>query len=300
MKVMITGACGYVARSLIARLEERGHELVLVDRTRPEEATQFNPGGAGRLAIPLVTRWPFIQAEITDEPTMLKATEGIDAVIHLAAVVTGFPEQGVEIFHVNATGTFIMLDAARKAGVQRFFVASSINAFGTIYWRLSGRPSPYTKMPLDESFPPVPEDPYSLSKYVNEETCAAFHRAYGITTAAFRFAGVWRDDMYREKLAQGLTPTTEWSDLLYQWVHVEDLVRGIAQALDEPQLPGHGVYTLGAADTICPEPTMEILERFRPDLAATVDKPLEGRAPLMSIDRARAAFGYDPQHRMGP
>ena len=38
---------------------------------------------------------------------------------------------------------------------------------------------------------------------------------------------------------------------------------------------------------------MELLARFRPDLAATVDPPLEGRAPLLSIDRARRTFGYD-------
>jgi nucleoside-diphosphate-sugar epimerase len=85
-------------------------------------------------------------------------------------------------------------------------------------------------------------DPYSLSKLVNEETCAAFHRAYGITTAAFRFAGVWHDKMYRERIAEGLPLTTEWSDLLYQWVHVKDLVHGLRQALEAPELPGHGVY----------------------------------------------------------
>ncbi len=64
-------------------------------------------------------------------------------------------------------------------------------------------------------------------------------------------------------------------------------------------MPAHGVYTLGGADTTCPEPTMDILDKFRPDLAATVVKPLSGRAPLLSIDRARAAFGYDPQWRLG-
>src|SRR5437773_2119301 len=83
--------------------------------------------------------------------------------------------------------------AARLAGVRRFFCASSINAFGTFFWRLSGKPVIYRKLPLDESFAPVPEDPYSLSKWVNELTCDAFHRAYGITTAAFRFAGIWDD-----------------------------------------------------------------------------------------------------------
>jgi nucleoside-diphosphate-sugar epimerase len=178
--------------------------------------------------------------------------------------------------------------------------ASSINAYGTIYWRISGQPVEYRRMPLDESFEPVPEDPYSLSKFVNELTCAAFHRAYGMRTAAFRFAGVWTEAMYQQRLQEGLAATQAWSDDLFQWVHVLDIATGLRQALEAPDLPGHGVYTLGAADTRCPEPTLEILQRFRPDLAANLTEPLPGRAPLMSIARARRAFGYNPQYRLGP
>ena len=184
--------------------------------------------------------------------------------------------------------------------MRRFFCASRINAFGTFFWRLSGKPVIFTKLPLDENFIPVPEDPYSLSKWVNELTCDTFHRAYGITTAAFRFAGVWDDQLYEEKKTKGLEPTKAWSDDLYQWVHVRDVARGIRQALEKPDLAGCGVYTLGASDTRCPEPTMEILKKFHPDLIRKIDIPIHGRDPLLSIDRARRMFGYSPQFRLGP
>jgi nucleoside-diphosphate-sugar epimerase len=298
MKVLITGACGFVGRNLIKELEDQGHELRLVDMTRPEDATMFG-GAQGRIPSPLVTDWPFTLAEITDEEAMLRACEGMDAVINLAGEPRGLPEIGVDTFRTNALGTFVMIDTAHRAGVSRFFCASSINAFGTFYWRLSGQPAPYTKMPLDETFSPVPEDPYSLSKLVNEETCAAYYRAYGMTAVAFRFAGVWSQDRYAQVLNEGLQPTTEWADDLYQWVHVGDVVRGIRQALEAERLTGFGAYTLGAGDTRCPESTMALLERFRPDLAQTVDVPLPGRAPLLSIAAAQAAFGYDPQFRLG-
>lgn len=299
MKVLITGACGMIARALIPELEANC-ELRLLDRTSPEEATVFVPGSAEREPAPLTTEWPFVQAEVVDVEAIRAAVEGMDAVVHLAASVTGLPEFGVETFRDNALGTFIVLDCARLAGVKRFLCASSVNAFGTIYWRLSGKPPEYTKMPLDETFRPVPEDPYSLSKYVNEETCAAFTRAYGVTTAAFRFAGVWSEAMYDRQIESGLAPTTAWNDDLFQWAHLRDIARGLRQAVEAPGLPVHGVYYLGAADTRCPEPTMEILKRFRPDLAATVDPPLEGRASLISIAQAREAFGYAPRHRLGP
>jgi UDP-glucose 4-epimerase len=298
MKVLITGACGFIGRNLIAELEARGHELRLLDVTRPEDATMFR-GNQARAHVPLVTDWPFALAEITDPEAMLQACEGMDAVIHLAGEPRGLPEIGVHTFRTNALGTFVAIDAAHQAGVNRFMCASSINAYGTFYWRLSGQPAPYTTLPLDESFAPVPEDPYSLSKLVNEHTCAAYQRAYGMTAIAFRFAGVWSQERYEQVLEQGVPATTAWSDDLYQWVHVGDIVRGIRQALEEPGLPGFGVYTLGAADTRCPEPTLELVEQFRPDLAKNLNAPLEGRTALLSIHAAQSAFGYSPAYRLG-
>ena len=297
LNVLITGACGFIGRNLIRELESK-HTLRLLDQSRPEDATIFS--GSTRTAIPLETDWPFVQANITDEAAMRQAMEGMDAVIHLAGEPRGLPEIGVETFRDNALGTFVAINAAQQVGIQRFFCASSINAFGTFYWRLSGRPATYTKMPLDERFSPVPEDPYSLSKLVNEETCATYHRAYGMTTAAFRFAGVWSHQRYEEALDAGLSPTEAWSDDLYQWVHVTDVVAGLRKALETPDLPGFGVYTLGAGDTRCPEPTMELLRRFRPDLADTPDSPLVGRAPLLSIEHAQHTFSYTPSYRLGP
>lgn len=296
MKVLITGACGFIGRELITELENQGHELRLVDMTRPEDATVFR--GRERAHIPLKTDWPFVQAEITDEEAMIRACEGQDAVVHLAGEPLGMPEIGVRTFRSNALGTFVVIDATHRVGISRFLCASSINAFGTFYWRLSGKPVAYTKLPLDETFSPVPEDPYSLSKRVNEETCAAYHRAYGMTAISFRFAGVWSHDRHTQTLEDGLEPTNGWSDDLYQWVHVADVARGIRKALEAERLTG-GAYTLGAADTRCPEPTMTLLEQFRPDLARTLDESLIGRAPLLSIAKSQEAFGYDPQFRMG-
>ena len=298
MKILLTGACGFIGRNLISELETGGHELRLLDMTRPEDATMFQ-GARARAHVPLETRWPFVQAEITDEAAMVRACAGMDAVVHLAGEPRGLPEIAVHTFRSNALGTFVAIDAAHRSGVRRFLCASSINAFGTFYWRLSGQPAPYRSLPLDEGFEPVPEDPYSLSKLVNEHTCAAYHRAYGTTAIAFRFAGVWPQARYAQVREAGLAPTTSWADDLYQWVHVEDVARGIRQALEADHLTGFGVYTLGAGDTRCPEPTMELVRRFRPDLAGTLAAPLPGRAPLLAIDRAREAFGYAPQFRLG-
>jgi UDP-glucose 4-epimerase len=297
MKVLIIGACGGLARHLIPELEKGGHELRLLDRVSPEEATIFAPkDGVERQPAPMKTAWPYLKAELLDFPALRSAAEGMDAIIHLAAILTGHPEQGPAIMQVNVTGTYHVLEAARLAGVPRVFVASSINAFGTMYWRISGKPVNYPSMPLTEDFPPVPEDPYSLSKWFNEETCAAFTRAYGMTTAAFRFAAV-QGQRFVDEARANPKPTTAWSDDLFQWVHVADVATGLRQALECPTLPKHGVYSIGAADTRCPESTMELLEKFRPDLAQKITVPLPGRTALLSIAKAQVAFGYNPAHR---
>ncbi len=289
MRVLITGACGLVGRAATAALAGR-HELRLLDRAMPAGGT--GPAGAGAAE--------FVRADITDPEAMRKACDGMDAVIHLAAVVSGDPARGVEIFRVNAMGTFVALDAARLAGARRFLCASSINATGMFAYRISGRPPDHGPLPMGEDFPPAPEDPYSLAKLANEHTCAAFHRAYGIETAAFRIAGVWSAEEYDKALARGLSPTEAWSDSLYNWVHAEDAAECFRLALEAPKIPGFGVYNLCAADTTRPEPTMDLLRRFRPDLAAKVREPLSGRASLISIARAAATFGYSPRFRLGP
>jgi UDP-glucose 4-epimerase len=296
MRVVITGACGFIGRMLIQELEQYGHELHLVDRQRPEEATIFVPGG--RVLSPFVTDWPFHLADVMDNETMSKVIINADAIVHLAAIPSGLPEAGVEAFYYNACGTFNLLDISRKTSVSRFIAASSINTFGTFYWRINPDPVKYTHLPLTEAFPPEPQDPYSLSKLVNEETCAAFHRAYGIKTAALRFGGVWSDAVYNQAMEKGLQPTFEWLDDLYTWVHIRDIATAIRQALEEPNLPGFGAYTLNAEDTSCPEPTMDIIKRLRPDYLTKLTAPIAGRDALISSAKAKQAFGFQPKFRL--
>ena len=72
-------------------------------------------------------------------------------------------------------------------------------------------------------------------------------------------------------------------------------VRG-PPALECDSLPLSGVYQLTASDTSLPEPTMEIIERFRPELLKVIRAPLPGRASILSYELAQKTFGYRPKY----
>ncbi|GCE28691.1 hypothetical protein KDA_41750 [Dictyobacter alpinus] len=297
MKVLITGALGMIGRSLTEYLGQAGHELRLMDIGDPASVPISSPWIYPPVRKALKLDWPFLRGDIANPEIVAEAVRDVDAIVHLGGIPHGNPAEGVNIFRTNALGTFILFDEARKAGVRRVIAASSVNAFGTFYWRLNEKPALYARLPLDESVEPVPDDPYSLSKLVNEETCAAFHRSYGITTAALRFTGVWTDEVY-QRVREDHSPTLHWDKDLFSWVHICDVVEGITLALEASDLPGYGAYTICASDTSRLEPTMELLERFRPDLLSVLTRPLQGRESLLSNKKAHQTFGYTPRYRL--
>lgn len=302
MKVLITGAAGYVGQYLAWKLEGR-HELRLADALAPDP-TRI-PWVYGALEIERTAAHtpapskslPFILGDICDLDYCRRITEGMDAVIHLSGNVKH--EECYECFRVNALGTFALLQAAAENGVNRVLAASSINAAGWFYCRVTDRPRNWPYLPVDEAIPTDHEDAYSLSKYTNELNCVAWSNRTGMTTAAFRFAGVFPPE-WTESYRTKAQPTTEWPGELGNYVDLRDVVGGLMQALDCPTLPLSGTYHLTAPDTTLLEPSMEIIERFRPELLSRIRTPLPGRTTMLSHQRAREAFGYNPQHQWAP
>lgn len=294
MKIMITGAAGWLGRYVTDLLSAK-HELILLDQARSDEATIFDPGSpGGRRVVPLTTDWPYHQVNLGDRDGLASAMSDVEVVIHLAAKPTGDWEGAEVTMQTNVIGTFNVLRAAVAQGTRRVVSASSINAYGTFFWRVSGLPPVRSRLPLIETDPPVPEDPYSLSKLTGELMTATFTRAFGLETVNLRFAGVFPEQRYDEMMTDGLPPTTEWADDLFQWVHVRDVTAGIVLAAQVATVTPDPIV-LGAGDTRAPEDTLDLIRRFRPDLLPLVHEPLPGRAPLLSIERARSRLGYAPQ-----
>lgn len=298
MKVLLTGAAGYVGQHLAEALQ-RDHEVRLGDVVAPN--ADRIPWIYEPLAIERQEKYiarpdnsSFETGSVLDYEYCKRMTRGVDAVIHLSGH-TKPNEFPVDCFAVNAQGTFNMLAACEENRIGLFLCASSINAAGWFYCRVTDRPLDWPYLPVDEQIPPDHEDAYSLSKYVNELNCQAWTNRTGMTTAAFRFSGVFPPE-WTDSFAQRAKPAEQWDIALASYVDLRDVVRGVKQALECDCLPKFGVYQLAAPDTQYLEPTMEIIERFRPELLGRIREPLPGRTSMLSHRAAKEAFGFEPKH----
>src|SRR5690349_1114731 len=109
MRVLITGASGYVPKFVIEDLEA-DHDLVLFSRRHPAEG----PHGPRTAA-------PFVRGDLTRLDDCRRAVEGVDAIAHIGANNW----IGPDTFRNNVLGTYFLLEAAREAGVRRLVFASS-------------------------------------------------------------------------------------------------------------------------------------------------------------------------------
>ena len=190
MNWLITGGCGFIGTALVRDLvAEGGHFIRIIDdlsvgtRENLSRVSNFVEKDPNTFA-PHISRSPpveLIVGDILDEGLALKASNGIDIIVHLAAS-TGVAESVAEPrsdLVANVIGTLNYLEAARHNQVKRFIFASS------------GAPIGECEPPVHEELAARPVSPYGASKLSGEGYCSAYYRTYGVETVALRFGNVY-------------------------------------------------------------------------------------------------------------
>lgn len=293
MKIFLTGANGFLGSQIIANLADRGHELVLFSRRQPEAKW---------------SKFEWIQGDCNNLETCIGAMQnrGIDAVMHVAAIPSPTDTKGTPQFddlaHVpdamqtNVIGLYNMLQAALRAQIP-VFVQTGSNCVLGHERRISSTSPTFQYLPLDEEHPIEPEDSYSVSKACNEIILKAF-AAYGMKTYALR-SGWILDSERRDTVAnkRAATPTIDIRKVFNSYIALEDCANAhvmLIEAAHAGKLSDHSCYYLHADDSLAPEPSMELLERFRPDLLDKIREPLPGFAPFFSNKKLKAAIAWKP------
>ena len=278
-KIAVTGGSGRLGRFVIAELREHGYVPINVDRLPPSTTTQT----------PDTT--PFIQANMADKRQVQEALAGSDAVIHLAAIPApkGFPAE--EVFVNNTRATFHVLDAAVEAGMNRAVIASSVSAYG-----MAWAPNPFAPhyAPLDEDHPLLVQDPYGLSKEVDERTGQMLHRQSGIQVAALRFHWVALPQDLSNMPPKGIDPATGGlANNLWGYVDARDAATACRLAIERDGF-GFDTFNITAGDTLCAAPTASLLERFFPETDRRQE--IEGTSTGFSLEKATRILGWRPRY----
>ncbi len=174
---LVTGGAGFIGSNIVDRLIKEGHRVRVLDNFvsgREENLAKAKEAGKDRLEV--------IRGDIRDKETCGKACEGIDYVLHQAALrsVPKSMKDPDSYNSVNIQGTLNMLQAASQKKVKRFVFASSSSVYGDT-----------DRFPEREDFLPALISPYALSKLAGEYYCKIFAGFFSVSSVALRYFNVF-------------------------------------------------------------------------------------------------------------
>ncbi|MEA5511020.1 UDP-glucose 4-epimerase GalE [Crocosphaera sp. UHCC 0190] len=169
-KILVTGGAGYLGSHTVQQLTHYGYEVIILD----------NLSNGHEDIVKNVLKVPLIKGDIRDSKLLeqILRDHSIDAVIHFAAdaYVGESTENPAKYYNNNVGGTLTILEAMKKSEVDKFVFSSTCATYGIPQ-----------ELPINESHPQNPINPYGASKKMVEQILADFDRAYGLKYVCFRF-----------------------------------------------------------------------------------------------------------------
>lgn len=302
-KILITGGAGFIGSNLSEYFINQGHHVTVLDNF----ATGFRHNIEHLLENPLFT---LIEGDIRDLETCQKACEGLDYVLHQAALgsVPRSINDPITSNDVNVGGFLNMLVAARDAKVKRFIYAASSSTYGDS-----------TALPKVEEVIGKPLSPYAITKYVNELYADVFSKTYGLECIGLRYFNVF---------GRRQTPNGAYAAVIPKFViqlmnHESPVINGtgdysrdftyidnVIQMNEKAMLTTNPeaintVYNTAVGDRT----TLNSLVGFLKDNLSYFDAAIQdienihgieraGDIPhsLASIEKAKELLGYEPSH----
>lgn len=289
---LVTGGAGFIGSHIVHALVAGGHTVRVLD--------DLSTGHLYNLE-DVCDSVDFVRGSLTDSAAVARAVEGVDFVIHQAAIpsVPRSVSDPVTTNAANIDGTLNLLVAARDAGVKRLVYASSSSIYGDT-----------PTLPKDETMPPHPKSPYALQKLTAEEYCRLFWEQYGLQTVMLRYFNVFgpRQDptsqytgviaKFATALLSGERPIIFGDGLTSRdFTYVDNNVRANLLACVAPDAAAGQAMNVAVGDRIT---LLELLDGMQ-HLLGTNLEPIfaperEGdvKHSQADIGKARLLLGYEP------
>jgi nucleoside-diphosphate-sugar epimerase len=276
--VAVTGSSGKLGRHVVCHLQEHGYRVVALDRVP-------DPGSPAAASV---------RVDLTEHGQVLEALtgvddrhDGVDAVVHLAAIPAPGLATNATTFANNITATYNVFAAARTAGIRNIVWASSETVLGLPF----DTPPPY--IPVDEEYPVRPESTYSLVKSLEEEMARHFCRWLpDLKMIGLRFSNVMDPEDYARFPDFDADPASRrWN--LWGYIDGRDGAQAVRLAL-EHDATGVDVFVIANADTVMSRRSADLAAEVYPGVPVT--RELGEHETMLSIDKARRVLGFEPQH----
>ncbi|MBM7790871.1 UDP-glucose 4-epimerase GalE [Tenggerimyces flavus] len=298
MKVLVTGGAGYIGSIVGALLIKAGHDVTVLDDVSTGHAENV-PDGA-----------TFVQGRIQDAANVLD--NSFDGVLHFAAKsLVGESVAKPDLYwRNNVAGTLDLLDALRKHGIKRIVFSSTAATYG----------APET-MPITETTPPQPTNPYGASKLAVDQMLTGEAAAYDLAAVSLRYfnvAGAF--ERYGEKhdpethlipnLLEVAAGTRESAQLfgtdyptpdgtaVRDYLHVVDLADAHLRALEAAKPGQHLICNLGTGTGYSVREVLDAVRKVTGHPIPVVESPRRAGDPpslVASNERAREVLGWVPE-----
>lgn len=291
MKVLVTGAAGFIGSHLVRSLLDAGHDVRAIDN--------LSTGLFWRIE-PLLEHIDWIEGDVRDPVTCLRAVEGVECVLHQAAIpsVSRSIKDPIASNDSNVSGTVALLTACRDQGVRRLVFAGSSSAYGS-------NPA----LPKVETMMPTPMSPYAVSKLAAEYYCKVFSQLGYVETVCFRYFNVFGPmqepfSAYAAVVPKFITLLMQGKKLTVEgdgnhsrdFTYVDNVVQANIKAMTAPGVSGE-LFNIGCGD----RHDLNTLVRYLGEILGVVpevehipNRPGDVPHSLADISRARTMLGYDP------
>ena len=301
MTLLITGGCGFIGSELVRQATAQGQDVVNID------ALTYAASPASLASIKNAPNYRFEQINIRDRNALWKVFEEVrpDSLIHLAAEshVDRSIDGADDFISTNITGTFNLLECARKYGTKFLHVSTD-----EVYGDLSQNDPAFT-----ECTPYAPSSPYSASKAASDHLVSAWGRTYDLPVLITNCSNNYGPYQFPEKLipviilsclAEKPIPVYGTGENIRDWLYVGDHARGLLDVLNKGTTGQ--TYNIGGNNerqnidlvrTIC-----AIMDSLRPRQAGqyeeliefVTDRPGHDRRYAVNASKIKSELGWEP------